>query len=251
MIDTFVTWPMPLVWLLLASLLLPWRGIGGRLRLAAIVVLIVSSLPLVGRVLLIPFSHDVLADAGELSNRPGVAVVVPTAGTFRDASGRWWPQEGSIRRFAAGMRIAELNGLPLFAVGGSPYDNQPPEAETLDGLFTPRGELVRIVPSGRNSAESAAALGTLGEALPQPVILVTDRVHIARMRACLRAQGIAVAASIVPSAFDPKQRSPGSGPGWRDFVPSDSGLDMTAAVLREYVGIAWYLAVGHITLGDL
>lgn len=249
MVDIFFSWPMPLVWAM--ALCLPWLGrpVGRRLIAFCIVLFVVSSLPIVGRMVYAPLSAGAARHADEVTADDAVAVIVPTAGSFVDAEGKWWPQGGTIRRFIAGQSVARKLGLPVYVVGGAPFDNQPPEAEILAAALSPDPTMVHVIPQGANSAQTAEALAALPALADAPVILVTDRYHIARMRAALRRQGLRVVASLVPTSPGYVETPPTL--GWRDFVPSDAGLDATSAAFREYVGVAWYLVSGGIAAENL
>jgi uncharacterized SAM-binding protein YcdF (DUF218 family) len=248
-VDIFFSWPMPLVWTMGLSLPFLRRPAGRRVIALCIVLFVVSSLPVIGRIVYAPLSAGAARHAETVTDNGAVAVIVPTAGSFVDAEGEWWPQGGTIRRFVAGRSVAQRLGLPLYVVGGSPFDNQPPEAETLAASLSPDPATVRVIPRGANSAQTAEALAVLPELAGAAVILVTDRYHIARMRAALRHRGLRVVASLVPTS--PGYVETPAELSWRDFVPSDSGLDATSAAFREYVGIAWCLVSGGILRENL
>ena len=251
LLEIGVIWPMPVVWLLLVAVLLSTRRFARRLFISAAILLTLSAMPFVGDALLGPLSRGAVAayavsDAGEAA-----AVVVPTAGSFRDPDGVWWPAQGTIMRGVAGQALSRRTGLPLILVGGAPYPLQPAEAETASRFLATGGRGVQIVPHGRDSASSAIALAAAIDAEAGPVILLTDAVHTVRMRAVLRHAGIAVALSAFVAYSDPAGEFAPRGPLWRDFVPTNSGLGTTRAALREYVGIAWYLVSGRIAWNDL
>lgn len=249
MVDMFVDWPMPLVWLMAVGLILSNRKGGRRLVWASALMLVVSAMPIVGQVLGTPLSWGTIKDVNQLGAGSAKAVLVPTAGSFRAASERWWPEEGSIRRLSAALLVGRKLNLPTIIAGGSPYVGQPAEAKTVHDLMVADGANVVVLPEGRNSAETAAALAKLNPELRSPVILVTNHRHVARMRASLRRHGIEVVASIPVHRVSPPTGHARQ-PWWKMIVPSDNGLDATAAALHEYVGIAWYLVTGRIRIGD-
>ncbi|MGF1610366.1 MAG: YdcF family protein [Kiloniellales bacterium] len=254
----FLLLPMPLLWLLLLGLALwRWRRLSRGLMVAATVIFTLLALPLVGRALLAPLAAGALpydeAAAVELD-----AIVVPTGGAFPDGAGRWWPTQSSIVRATAGRELQQATGLPLILTGGTPYPGEPPEAVSTAEALAIVGPAVRFDTTARNSAESAATVaamlreiagpGSSGDDGARRVILVTSPGHVARMSASLRHHGIEVFAA---AAADP--RPPRRGPlgVLEDYVPSDGGLRQSRAALYEYMGIAWYLLTGRITLADL
>ena len=249
MLDIFVTWPMPLIWLMGIGLVLWWRNSSSVVLAVAAGLLILSSVPFVGKLLHVPLSYGAIRDVTRLSNSNVVGVFVPTAGSFRDVLGKWWPEEGSFKRYAAALKLARSLGVPVIVGGGSPHCSQPAEAQTVVDIVGKIGVDVIVVGKGGNSAETAEAVGLHAQAKAGGLILVTTGRHIARMRASLRRHGLNVTASTTPLWLDRGAHS--SGWTWRDIVPSDDGLDLTGAAVYEYVGLALYLVSGKVRLRDL
>ncbi len=249
MVDIFVAWPMPLIWLMGLGITVWWRNASGTLLAVAAGLLIVSSMPIVGWLLLSPLSYDVTRNVSRLSQVEAVGIFVPTAGSFRDVSGRWWPEEGSFRRYAAALKLGRMLKLPVIVGGGSPLRDQPAEAQTVVDMFVERDVEVIVVGFGRNTAETAIAIARLPKAKEGGLILLTQSHHILRMRAALRRQGLDVVASTTERSLS--QRASVDQWTWRDFVPSDDGLDLMGAAVYEYAGLAWYLIGGKVRLRDL
>ena len=249
MFDTFLSWPMPLIWMMGLGIIVWWWCRSGTLLAVAASLLLASSMPLVGKLLHLPLKAGVVQSVEQLSTLKVSAVFVPTAGSFRDALGRWWPEEGSFRRFAAALKLAKRLDVPVIVGGGSPLKKQPSEAHTIVDVAQQAGVDIVVVGQGRNSAETAKAVGRLAYAKNDGVVLVTDGIHISRMRAALRSYGTVVRASTTPRWLQDKPRAVRW--SWHDFVPSDDGLDLTSAAVYEYVGLVWYLVSGKIGMRDL
>ena len=247
-VSDYVTLPMPFVWVFLfAFLLYRWRSLGRGLLVLGGLLLILSSVPAVGRLLLVGLTAATPSHDGRTSD--GIAaIVVPTAGTFEDGAGKWWAGEDSVRRATAGREIQERLGLPLIIAGGPPLAGQPPEARSVVAQLDLK-ENLRLETRSRNSIETgqavAAMLKDVGRA---KVILVTSTAHVARMAASLRHYGVSVVAAPVGEAV----LDIGLG-AWRvgDFVPSFEGFQQTSAALWEYLAIAWYLSTGFLDFEDL
>lgn len=246
----FVAWPMPMIWLMLVGFCLVRSTAGRRLLFGCCALLIGSALPIVAATVAAALSWGAAESDDQLAMKRARAVLVPTAGSFRDASGRWWPEEGSIRRLAAGLELAAKLNLPVVVAGGSPLAGQPPEAQTVRELLGTGHADIVVMAKGRNSWETARELAKSNTAQLRPVILVTDTLHIARMRAVLRRQGIAVAASIATGRVSRRQ-GPQAPSWWGAVLPSHRGLNATRAAFYEYVGIAWYIATDRIRFSDL
>lgn len=241
---------MPVVWLFVVTLATwRWRRIGPRLALVGAIVLVLSSVPLVGRGLVLPLRAGAVTDAA-LQSRAGATIVVPTAGAFRDVAGVWWPGDETIRRIVRGRQLQIRLGLPLIVTGGAPPGTT--EAEALVGARVaglPEAN-VRLETTARNSAESARAVAEmLGGSGSAAVLLVTSASHIARMQGALRRQGLEVTSVMV---VDPLRTAADRRvQWWRILLPSRRGFNLTAAALREYTAIAWYLASGWVRPRDL
>ena len=238
------------MWLLvLAGVAWRWRRICGRLAVLGAVLLVLSSLPAVGRLLAWPLFLGI-EERSTLTDFDADTILVPTAGAFRDAAGVWWPKEGTIRRVVVGLELQSRLDLPMIVSGGAPFGQDVPESLTLSRVMPWPTDRVRLETTARNSAGTARAVAAiLAEDGAQKVLLVTDRNHIERMRAALRRQGLVVAT--IEAASSVSGADPGSSWSWRDFVPAESGMDVTAGALHEYAGIGWYLLRGYIRLRDL
>lgn len=247
--DLFIDWPMPVVWLMLIGLMSMRLRIGRLFLIVSTVLLIISTLPLVGRALLALLSYGAQTNLADLRSHNATAIFVPTAGSFRDADGKWWPEEASIRRFTSALKLARELRLPVIVGGGTPRGNQPPETETLMRLFKPSDVEVIAVPRGRNTIETAVVVAELPQARQLSLILVTDVQHIARMRASLRRQGLTVKASIAAQVLSRPGRI--GSVGLLDIVPSLNGFYATRTALPEYVGLLWYLVTDKIRFRDL
>lgn len=241
---------MPAVWLFVFSgVAWRWRRTGRRLAVLGAALLVLSSVPAFGRLLSFPLSA-VADQHTSLTGFGADAIVVPTAGAFRDATGRWWPKEGTIRRVVVGLELQARLDLPMIVSGGAPFGQDVPESRTLAEVMLWPADGVRLETTARNSAETARAVAEILAADgARKVLLITDRNHIRRMGAALRRQGLVVASveAVSPKPEADMDRSW----SWRDFVPAESGMDITAGALREYVGIGWYLLRGYIRIRDL
>jgi len=256
LLDIFATWPMPAFWLSAVGAAMIRRRTGKILVVFAAVLLLVGSLPATGKILLAPLVNAAPSyAAAELSSGDPyiMAIVVFSAGTYVDPDGRWWPLKDSIRRTVAGLQLQRSTNLPVIVTGGSPAPGQPPEAEVIAQFFDSLESRAILETSGHDTFESGKAVADIltnrfpGEK-ERRVILVTSPSHIARAGAVLRRFEIdPLAAPVWPPPTDRRSA------GWRanDFVPSALGLSDVRSVLREYVGIVWYLGTGRVRLRDL
>lgn len=247
----FLLPPMSFLVLLLLGLLLWRRPKASRaIILLATVLFTLAALPGVGGILSLPLikaapQFDPINEAAEGFD----AILVPTGGNFADESGRWWPSQLSIERAVAGRELQKRLGLPLILAGGRPSGEEPAEAVTLAEALQLVGSEVRLETGPRNSAETAAAVAESLTSHSAPrVILVTSPTHVARMSAVLRHRGVSVAAYPAPASTLEAYTELARLGQW---LPSSRGLSRSRRVLREYVGILWYLLRGEMRPGDL
>lgn len=253
LLDIFVAWPMPALWLALAGAVLVFaRPRAGRLLVVATALLFaLSAMPVVARCLIGGLSGATIGVDGAAAAPPAVAaIVVPTAGSYDDVRGVWRSRDQTVRRVVLGDVVARNWGLPLLVAGGAPNGIEPPEAETVTRALGLRDAIVLPTPSNTDETGRAVAAGLDANGIARNVVVVTDTAHIARMNAALRRAGVTVVGAISASGEDAKtgrNRAVVAG----DFVPRRSTLVVTAAALHEYIAIAVYLARGNIGTGDL
>ncbi len=256
LLDILVIWPMPAVWLAIVGAIFMRRRIGKVLLGLAVLFLVVGSLPVTGKALLLPLANAAprySAADSEAGEQKFSAIVVFLAGAFVDPDGRWWPQDGSIRRTVAGRQLHRSTGLPIILSGGAPIPGQVAETEvTAQFVDTPAASTI-LESSARDTFETGEAVARiLAERFPDvgqhKVILVTGLSHIARASAVLRRFGIEpVASPLAPP--EPDHRLARS--RVYDFIPSARGLGGVGQAWREYVGLSWYLVSGRVRLRDL
>lgn len=179
------------------------------------------------------------------SGTPADAILVPTAGVFRDSTGVWWPSSTSILRATAGQNLHVETGLPMAIIGGAPIGTEPPEADVVVEKLSLKAPPLLLETAARNSRETAAAAKNLFQNQSVGVIiLVTSSHHVARMAASLRREGFVVLGFVTEPTERPK-------PGWTKWVPSGDGFLASRAALHEITGLLWYWANGYIRLSDI
>lgn len=250
LLDIFVAWPMPAIWLLVIGVVFQRCRKGKTLIVLATFMFLLGSLPITGKILLWPLSNGgkAFSPSGINSGGDASAIIVFTAGAFVDDDGQWWPQRGSVQRTVRGMQLQRETGLPLIVTGGSPLAGQPPEAEVIARFIQLPAPQTTLETMGRDTYESGKVVAEIlakrrsGERARR-VILVTSPSHIARASAVLRRFDLEPVAA--PTAAPTGER------GLRDFVPSARGMNAVRGALREYVGLGWYVASGRVRLRDL
>jgi uncharacterized SAM-binding protein YcdF (DUF218 family) len=210
--------------------------------IAALAVLYVSSMPVVGSYL-----------AGSLeSSYPPVPIdgiekadaIVPLGGIFGPAVETGiLPNVGEAgERLEAGVQLWQKKKAPwlVFTGGRIPWANQ---AE-VEGAASARAAIARGIPADKiivtrevgNTVDEARAVNDLmRERGWTKIILVTSAWHMPRAARSFRKAGV----DFVPFAVD-YQVDPEGAVSLLDFLPRAGGLRDTEAALREWYGRAFY-----------
>ena len=242
-LETLIFVPMPLLFILLAGLVV-WRHrrLSFWLICGATVLLVILSLPVTPALLIQPLNMEPRL-VGEA--RPD-AILVPTAGMFRDPSGRWWSNNTGIARAVSGSQLSRRHGVPLILSGGNPGGEPVSEAGVVAEQLGLGGASLILEHGAENTWDTAlAASRIISERGGHRVLVVTSEAHVKRMAASLRAQGLEVFVTTARNTVAPKVRPFG------DWFPTSSGLGASRAVLYEYIAILYYLTKGYIDLEDL
>lgn len=173
----------------------------------------------------------------------GIVRYMAAGGADTGASEGWYPKPVTLRRVGRAMAVARARDLPVALSGGRVPAEAPPESEVIARTMRLE-ETVLLERRSRNTYENARELAELAARRGwREVIVATDRVHLRRAAACLRAAGL------VPVAVIPAEAPVDLGPG--DLIPSAEGLADWRPILREILGLVYYLARGRIAPRDL
>lgn len=236
---------LPLGWVMLLAA----YGIVRKRRrplIAALVVLYVSCMPLVGGALF--RSLESRYPALPLAAVEPADAIVPLGGIFGPASlpGRL-PNVGEAgERLEAGIELWQRKKAPwlVFTGGRTPWAIQ----HEVEGAAAARAAVARGIPADKvlvtrevgNTADEAKAIADLmSERGWKKIILVTSAWHMPRTARLFRKAGV----DFVPFPVD-YQATPRQPTTLLDLLPRADGLRTTEAALRELYGIAFYAIVG-------
>jgi uncharacterized SAM-binding protein YcdF (DUF218 family) len=240
-IKSLIMPPGGLILLLLIGFFLV-RGVLGRVfLLVAITVLALMSLPTVAARLMTGLEPFPALGPDALAQTRADGILILGAGRYS-----WAPEYGgdtvgtkSMDRLRYGAFLHRRTGLPVYVTGGSPTDEQPTlgrlMARVLEQEYgiVPAGVEDRSRSTEENAAYSAQMLGRDGVAR---VLLVTHAWHMPRAVGSFERAGIETVPA--PTAF--VHREGGSGPEYRDWLPSARAFLDSYFALHEYLGQAWY-----------
>lgn len=209
--------------------------IGGGLAL-----LILFSLPVVGRLLLKPLEKScppLKMDA--IAKIKADAVVVLGGGRYRAApefDGSDDVASWTLERLRYAALLSRTLQKPLLATGGRPEGGELSEAEAMQAaLRRDFGVEVRWIEKESNKTlENARYTARLlkGQGVRR-IVLVTHAWHMPRAVGAFEAAGFDVLPAPVSFASS-RPLTP------LDFVPRADGMKISALALHEWIGMAWY-----------
>lgn len=233
---------LPLGWVVLLLVL----GLVRKRRwpfIAALAVLYISSMPVVGGTLTrwLESSYPALA----LDQVESADAIVPLSGIYGPAvADGFLANVGEAgERLEAGITLMQKKKAPwlVFTGGRIPWDDQP----EVEGAISRRAAIARGIPAeqiaitrevGNTADEARAVAALMRERGWRKIILVTSACHMPRAARLFRKAGI----DFVPFPVDFQTGQKGS-PTFLDFLPTAAGgLHRTEAVLREWYGILFY-----------
>ena len=142
-------------------------------------------------------------------------------------------------------RAGKIKKILVSGGSGKIFKDQVPEAELLKRILLlsdiPAQDII-VEASSRNTRENALnCVRLLNERYPnQAYLLITSAYHIPRAEACFRQAGLAVATYGVDLHSDEFQYTPDQ------LLPNVGALQGWEIVVREWVGMVTYWAVGYI-----
>jgi uncharacterized SAM-binding protein YcdF (DUF218 family) len=235
-----LTAPLVLATLLVLAALgcrLAGRRRGPTLLLTSAVILVyLSSIPLVGRALLRPLESR-FAPLEE-NHTPAVGYVVVLGSSYRPHDGipasAALDEDGLQRAVEAVALVRALPGARLVASGGASSPESPPVAKGYARVARALGVPEQSIVLSDQPLDTRGEARAVGKMLANtPFLLVTSAYQMPRAMLLMRRAGAD------PIAAPTGQRAFGTVPvSWRDFLPGSRGLRDTERALHEYAGLA-------------
>ncbi len=226
------------------------RRTRGRGLLAALAVLYwVLSLPATASLLerLMADGYRPLEAASEAEGASTVVVLGGGSVTLRSAADSLdVVSEATAYRVLEAERLYELLGQPTLILSGGPPSTlaeSSPESEAMQDVLVDQGvapeDILLDTDSGNTHEQAIFVAGLLAEQPAETFVLVTSPIHMRRALGAFADEGL----SPVPS---PAVEGPRPEDAAR-FLPSESGLRRSQAVIREAIALVYYLARGWLT----
>ena len=206
-----------------------WRAGGLWLATISLLVLLLLSLPVVGKTLMAPLQPYPPITPAQL--RQVQAMVILGGGSYYAAPeyGGDTVSHATLERLRYGARLARASGLPLLVTGGAPFGGRPEGESMREVLEQDFGVKVRWVESvSRDTAENASLSAPMLKAAGVTrIALLSHGWHLPRAVPLFEKQGLEVTPA--PAGFSTSAPSLIAG-----FLPG--GLDNSRQALHEYLG---------------
>lgn len=139
----------------------------------------------------------------------------------------------TLQRLRYGARLAKQTGLPVLVAGGAPSGGSPLALAMREALERDFGVTAKWTePASLDTRENALySWKILRRERIERVLLVTHAAHMRRARKYFVAAGF----EVIPAPTVFSNPSPSIG---YDFLPTESGIDQSAAALHEWLGLA-------------
>lgn len=139
----------------------------------------------------------------------------------------------TLQRLRYGARLAKQTGLPVLVSGGAPSGGSPLALAMREALERDFGVAVKWTESASLDTRENALFSwqTLKRDKIERILLVTQATHMRRARTYFTAAGFEVIPA--PTVF----ASPSPSIAY-DFLPTEIGMNQSAAALHEWLGLA-------------
>ena len=181
-------------------------------------------------------------DPNAMQHSEAQAIVVLGTTHLDDAAeyGLTTPDERALVRLHYAASIHRRSGLPVMLTGGPMNKQQDIHAEVLAESLQSQFRIKAKWLEGKSATTWQNALYSAEQLHPQNVkniVLVTHSYHMARSVMLFELAGFTVlpAPTQMSTAYPWRE--------WRYWLPEISGLQLSASVMHEYLGLLWYYFV--------
>lgn len=221
---------------IVAGLLLRRRlpRLGTGLAAAALLALVLASLPVTARALVAPLERAPAPDRAGLSQARAIVILAGGLRANAPEYGGLTVSHSTLERLRYGARLHHRTGLPVVVSGGLGVRGSRSEAWYMQKALRDFGvEQVTMEARSSNTAENARFTAHLLGA-GRPVALVTHAAHMSRAVEQFQAAGLQVIPA--PTGFT----AAGAGAPLLQWLPSAGAMALTDRALHEWLGRLWY-----------
>ena len=229
---------MPFIWFMLFIILFSSKAKIYSYFKYLFIILFLLSLPIFIYFIEIPLNNGL----NKFSNKDKIsAVIVLTAGSYKDVNNNWHPSSKSIKRVALGDKISKELSVPLIISGGNKSKSLPAESLIVSRLI--KNNMIILDKESMNTYESAinleAILKTINLNKNNNYLLITSSLHNLRSSLTFKTQNYNVKTYNYKDLEDID---------FYKFIPSSKSFMFLNYCLYEYYGIIKYIFLGYINI---
>ena len=226
---------MPIIWCMLIIILFKINNIYVYFK-AILMLLLLLSLPIIIEFFKYPLTNG---SSKYIEGDHISAVIVLTAGSYKDVNEKWYPSATSIKRTVLANNIAKKAKVPLIILGGNQIGKFPSES-LLVSKFVHNNNLLLDTQS-KNTYQSVKNLEKNLLAINlnknNNYLVVTSDIHNLRTALTFKSQGYKIKIFNYNSFNKSK---------FLNFIPNSKSFILFNNCLYEYFGIIKYVLLGYI-----
>ena len=226
---------MPIIWCMLIIIIFKINNIYVYFK-AILILLLLLSLPIVIELFKYPLT---IGSSKYIAGDHISAVIVLTAGSYKDVNEKWYPSATSIKRTVLANNIAKKAKVPLIILGGNQIGKFPSES-LLVSKFVHNNNLLLDTQS-KNTYQSVKNLEKNLLAINlnknNNYLVVTSDIHNLRTALTFKSQGYKIKIFNYNSFNKSK---------FLNFIPNSKSFILFNNCLYEYFGIIKYVFLGYI-----
>jgi len=226
---------MPIIWCMLIIILFKIKNIYVYFKIIFII-LFLFSLPIFMELFKYPLTNG---SSKFIAGDDISAVIVLTAGSYKDINDKWYPSSTSIQRTILANNIAKELNLPLIILGGSKSIALPAESLLVSKVIDNDNLLLET--QSKNTYQSVKNLDKVLLKLnlnkKHNYLVITSDIHNLRTALTFKSQDYKI------KIFNYKSFSKIS---FSTFIPNAKSFILLNNYLYEYFGIIKYTFLGYI-----
>ena len=226
---------MPIIWCMLIIILFKINNIYVYFK-AILILLLLLSLPIIIELFKYPLTNG---SSKYIAGDHISAVIVLTAGSYKDVNEKWYPSATSIKRTVLANNIAKKAKVPLIILGGNQIAKFPSES-LLVSKFVHNNNLLLDTQS-KNTYQSVKNLEknllTINLNKKDNYLVVTSDIHNLRTAFTFKSQGYKIKIFNYNSFNNHR---------FSNFIPNSTSFMVFNNCLYEYFGIIKYVFLGYI-----
>jgi uncharacterized SAM-binding protein YcdF (DUF218 family) len=226
---------MPIIWCMVIIILFKIKNVYIYFKIILMSLLLLS-LPIVIESLMYPLTNG---SSKFITGDDISAVIVLTAGSYKDVNEKWYPSGTSVKRTVLANNIAKITNVPLIILGGNKTKNLPSESLLVSKYINNNNFLLDT--KSKNTYQSVKNLEKkllkINLNKNNNYLVVTSDIHNLRTALTFKSQGYKIKILNYNSL---------NKISFADFIPNSKSFILLNNCLYEYFGIIKYVFLGYI-----